>query len=286
MTWVLEEAPGVRPHLVAALLGLANHADRDGRGSFPSQATLARYARKTDRAIRNDLDQLEADGLIARGDQRLVEHLPADERPVVWDLAVDRKQVPPGKGTGSTVPPGSPVPAGSTASEGPEAQCQEDRKHSSDKPTAEPRDEPKNSPSGSSTRERTRGTRIPDEFPVTDDMRRYARHHAAETLGREPAERFDAWLDRKHLDFVDYWHEKSGAAAVKRDWTRAWQRWMRAEIERSAERPPTNGARASPEVRPHNGLMLSDRTIARIEDNARFQAMDAAEAQLALGARS
>jgi len=91
ITWVLEEAVDVRPHLVATLIGLANHADGDGRGAYPSQATLARYTRKTPRGVRNDLAQLEADGLIARGNQKLVQHIAADERPIVWDLRLDRK---------------------------------------------------------------------------------------------------------------------------------------------------------------------------------------------------
>lgn len=91
ITWVLEEAVDLRPHLVATLIGLANHADGTGQGAYPSQATLARYARKTPRGVRNDLAQLEADGLIERGDQRLVQHIAADERPVVWNLRLDRK---------------------------------------------------------------------------------------------------------------------------------------------------------------------------------------------------
>lgn len=91
ITWVLEEAVGLRPHLVATLIGLANHVDGTGQGAYPSQATLARYARKTPRGVRNDLAQLEADGLIERGDQRLVQHIAADERPVVWNLRLGRK---------------------------------------------------------------------------------------------------------------------------------------------------------------------------------------------------
>lgn len=91
ITWVLEEAADLRPHLVATLIGLANHAGSDGAGAYPSQATLARYARKSPRGVRNDLAQLEEDGLIERGDQRLVQHIAADERPVVWNLRLDRK---------------------------------------------------------------------------------------------------------------------------------------------------------------------------------------------------
>lgn len=89
ITWVLEDAPGLPPHLVGVMIGLANHADRDGRGAYPSQALLSKYARKSERSVRRDLTELEeVVKLIWRGDQRLVQHLRADERPVVWDLAM------------------------------------------------------------------------------------------------------------------------------------------------------------------------------------------------------
>ena len=92
ISWALNDAPGVPAPLVVVLIGLANHAGPDGRGAYPSQATLARYARKDPRTVRRDLARLEALGLIRRGDQRLVEHLPADRRPVVWDLAVECRE--------------------------------------------------------------------------------------------------------------------------------------------------------------------------------------------------
>lgn len=68
------------------LLGLANHADQLGRGAFPSQATLAKYAQCSVRSVRRKLDGLEAAGVIRRGDQRLVDHRRPDQRPIVWDL--------------------------------------------------------------------------------------------------------------------------------------------------------------------------------------------------------
>lgn len=128
ISWVLEDAPDVPVHLVSTLLALANHADRHGRGAYPDQETVAWYTRKSDRAIRNDLVELRKRGLIREGDQRLVSHIPADERPVVYDLALDQpKRIRPPKkrkdrkhtsarkpeGTGSTLP--------TEQSEGPEA---------------------------------------------------------------------------------------------------------------------------------------------------------------------
>lgn len=88
ITWVLHEAPGCPPQLVSTLIGLANHADPHGRGAYPGQGMLASYTRKSERQVRRDLAEAERLGLIRRGDQRLVAHIPADRRPVVWDLVM------------------------------------------------------------------------------------------------------------------------------------------------------------------------------------------------------
>jgi len=86
IAWVLDEAPGVPARLLATLIVIANHADTYGKGAWPSQATMARQTRKSDRAVRADVLQLEELGLIVRGDQRIVLHIRSDRRPVVWDL--------------------------------------------------------------------------------------------------------------------------------------------------------------------------------------------------------
>ncbi|MEU5726859.1 helix-turn-helix domain-containing protein [Micromonospora sp. NPDC047738] len=92
VSWALSYAPDVPPQCLAVLIGLANHADAAGRAAFPSQERLAHYARKTVRSVRRDLDELERLGLIRRGDQRHTAFLPADRRPVVWDLATHRRR--------------------------------------------------------------------------------------------------------------------------------------------------------------------------------------------------
>lgn len=91
MIWALEEAPDVPAHCLGTLMGLANHADKQGRGSYAGQKLLGDYARKTDRQARSDLAALLERGLIRRGDQSLVSHIPTDARPIVYDLAMERK---------------------------------------------------------------------------------------------------------------------------------------------------------------------------------------------------
>lgn len=84
--WALKHAPVRDPLAHLVLIGLADHAGDDGRNARPSRTTLARYARCSTRSVQNKLQDLEADGLIVRGDQRQTEHLRGDRRPVVYDL--------------------------------------------------------------------------------------------------------------------------------------------------------------------------------------------------------
>jgi len=87
--WVLRDAPGVQAQWVGVLMGLAEHADKHGRGSYPSAATLAEYARKSERQVRYDLEHLAEAKLIRPGDQTLADKLPGNRRPVVYDLAME-----------------------------------------------------------------------------------------------------------------------------------------------------------------------------------------------------
>ncbi|WP_157635556.1 helix-turn-helix domain-containing protein [Nostocoides japonicum] len=71
------------------LIALAKHTPRaDGSGAYPSQETLAEAIATTPRAVRRGLVVLLERSLIKRGDQGLVDHLPGNKRPVVYDLAV------------------------------------------------------------------------------------------------------------------------------------------------------------------------------------------------------
>jgi len=71
-----------------------------------------------------------------------------------------------------------------------------------------------------------RGTRIPDDFAVTGDMRAWA---AKELPGVNTA-----WETSK---FIDYWRGLSGAKSVKADWNSTWRNWMRRQAEEGTGRP-------------------------------------------------
>ena len=86
VAWALNDADVMDATEVLVLIGIANHADKTGRGAYAGQATLAHYARCSDRTVRRKLAALEERGMIRRGDQAAAVHIPAAVRPVVWDL--------------------------------------------------------------------------------------------------------------------------------------------------------------------------------------------------------
>lgn len=69
---------------------------------------------------------------------------------------------------------------------------------------------------------RKRGTRIPDNFEVTEHMREWATKNAPFID-----------LDRETANFSDFWSGKSGADATKIDWLATWRKWMRTASDRT-----------------------------------------------------
>lgn len=120
MIWVAENAPVYNTGRLAVLYALADRASDDGTGAWPSQDWIAYRARCDARTVRRHLKDLEAAGIIRRGDQRLVSYLPSNHRPVVWDLnmALTREDHPGqnDRPTGSVDPVGrSECPPGQNA---------------------------------------------------------------------------------------------------------------------------------------------------------------------------
>ena len=88
MGWALLDSPVINAEERLILVALADTADADGRGAWPSHDTLAERALVASRTVRRRLDALESRGVIARGDQSRVSYLRPDHRPVVWDLMI------------------------------------------------------------------------------------------------------------------------------------------------------------------------------------------------------
>lgn len=88
VAWALEWAPVKNPQEHVLLIAMANHAHEDGRNAWMSTRKLAERARCSTRTAQRHIDEMEARGLIVRGDQRQVEFIRAGHRPVVWDLSM------------------------------------------------------------------------------------------------------------------------------------------------------------------------------------------------------
>lgn len=84
--WGLKDAPAADTAERVILTIMGEAADEDGCTCYLAQSTIAGRALLSDRTVRRKLADMEARGVIARGDQRAVEHIPADQRPIVWDL--------------------------------------------------------------------------------------------------------------------------------------------------------------------------------------------------------
>lgn len=95
VAWALDarQTGPISPDVRLVLVKLADHASPDGRGAYPSTVTLAEHLGITPRSVKRSLAQLRDAGLIGVGDQRLVEHIRGDRRPVVYDLALDGVQL-------------------------------------------------------------------------------------------------------------------------------------------------------------------------------------------------
>ncbi len=94
LTWAIYEIGSTLKDASAyrVLLILADNANDEGRGAYPSASTIAEETGMSLRTVRNKLNDLEAAGIIMRGDQALADYLPANRRSVVWDLNLDNNR--------------------------------------------------------------------------------------------------------------------------------------------------------------------------------------------------
>jgi hypothetical protein len=244
MTWVWEHS---RSKLSArlVLLAIADHANGDGVDAFPSMAQLAHKTGLSERGVQMAVAELvrlgelhvSAGGGRGRTNRyRVLMVNPAEDAP--FDAGNPEEKTVnsenPAEITVNSVRE-TPQPAtGNPAGSAPGTK-------------REPRATVKNSPTGSSTR--TRGTRIPADFEITEPMRTWAYGQAAEVLGREPDRpKLDGWLTRWTAEFVDYWSGRAGREAVKLDWTATWRNRVRTKLDDAARQitqPIHNGHKPS-----------------------------------------
>jgi len=234
----------------SVLMVMAEVADPVGCGVRLSQKSIAERSELTERTVRRAWVLLEEKGFIRRGDQRLVAHLPASHRPIVWDLDLtlevaaeptsrpdtvspqtghsdpsDRTEIPPCADTESPHPrTESPVTTGQDVPSPPDTV--------SDKASLEPSLEPSVEPSSFSSpktakRRRKPETALPDSWRPNDSHNKLARELG---LSTEEA-RFELDQFRDHAQQND---------RRCRDWDAAFRNWLRIAAKRN------NGNRRRP----------------------------------------
>lgn len=95
IAWALSQQIVKQQAARHVLLCLANYAGEDGKNAFPSVARLVAETGLSERAVRNNLRELEEMGVLRRGNQAIAAAFieRADRRPVVYDIALERGAV-------------------------------------------------------------------------------------------------------------------------------------------------------------------------------------------------
>ncbi len=211
-----------------AVLVYASLSSRAGMGAiFPSQATIAEESGLSERTVRTMLRELEDLGVVRRvrravpGARRSTDAYTLHPNGLPADVAA-RSDLP------------ADLPAKEDRSTGNELQ-------------ATPLIEVDREEVDNEVAPRKRGTRIPEPFLLTAEMRRWG---ADEVPGLD--------LDQHTREFVDHWRAASGQNAVKVDWVATWRNWMRKAHRWNA--PKTQ--RPTPDDRLRDGIERGQRLAA------------------------
>lgn len=221
MTWVWDHSAS-RGSDRLVLLAIADCASEDGSNAYPSMAELVRKTGLSERAVQYAIRELVSLGelfvaanggprgcnryRVVMADDGVQEMHPAPDAPP-QDVRGARNA---GVQTVHPLKGADPAPGvhevrskGATGAPG---------------TVLEPSVEPSKT---TSTKSSKRGTRIPDDFTVTPEMRRWAQEHVGQLAGRGETE-----------NFIDYWRSATGRNATKLDWVAAWRLWMRNAANR------------------------------------------------------
>jgi hypothetical protein len=245
------------PTMTDAELRLAMYLARRPPGWVVIPAVVAKEIKRNERHwVRPTLRLLAARGILVAGRERgeraqfgAVTYRICREELV----APDSKENPrsgPATGKPSMVPPAETIEDQAFPQVGPQAQSpstappaetqnprsdhgRSDRARSNDRrkrTDKEPRTDKEQTPTsplrGEVPPKPNRGTRIPDDFReqlfADKAAGAWFREHCPGVNVREETD-----------NFVDYWTQRSGAIASKRDWIAAWRNWMRDEQKKT-----------------------------------------------------
>lgn len=223
------------------LLAIADHANDDGLDAFPSLARLARKTGMTERGVHKAIQalcllgelQVTAGGGRGRSNRYRVVMLDYETLNDVPSSDGNPERDSRNEILGTTFHERDSM---NTATENPEPRSTEPSFNRPKKISSSKRSSP-----------RTRGTRIPDDFAVTPEMRDWAKEHVPELAGQRETEKF-----------INYWRAKAGAGASKLDWVATWRNWML----NAADRLPQGRA---PATRPAGNDIDWDAAMRRAE---------------------
>lgn len=220
--WVLRHGPGRddRP-AHAVLVTVADAANRDGEHSYPGIQAMMDGSGYTRSTVFDALKRLLAEGYLEVEEQgggrgrstvyRIPGVMDPDWYPTVIEARTETVRQP-----DPSVEQNSPETVQLTELNGPETvQLAPDA----------PIDRTGTVLNGNGAR---RGSRLPDAFIVTAEMREWATENVPEVDLRDQTARF-----------CDYWRDQSGARALHLDWVGTWRNWMRrANDDRGRGRGP------------------------------------------------
>lgn len=211
-SWALNDAPVEDPVLVLVLVAMAERANDDGTATYQSVSTIAHKARISVRTCHTRLRQLEEAGLIRRGNQDFTAHLKANNRPVVYDLAVHLTR------GAISAPLQDKAPRGATSGSLGVQRVADNSSLDSSRDSSGLFEAPQPVVKAKKNR-----TTVPDKFSVTAEMKEWV-------LGNAPtvAHEID-YQTRKFLDSA----RSNGRTYV--DWPAAWRNWMRNAVEFKAQ---------------------------------------------------
>ncbi|MBS1674100.1 MAG: helix-turn-helix domain-containing protein [Actinobacteria bacterium] len=207
------------------LIALADLAD-EKHSCYPGQKALAAMTGASEVTVRRAIARMEEQGLLTREERRNEAGYKSSDRyflQVGVSLESHRSIRP--VGDDLTGQPGQISPV-----------TQDDLTGQSDRYIEEYPPETHQRPTSGP---RKRGTRIPDPFLLTAEMKAWA---AAEVPGLD--------VVAHTREFVDHWRGESGAKATKLDWVAAWRNWMRKAHRWNAPKQQ----RATPDDRVRDGL--------------------------------
>lgn len=198
----------------SVLTYLASCASDDGT-CYPGQETIARVTRLSVRSVRGALKDLEDWGLITREyRRRSSDNMRTSDGYVLHVDKSYRQEVPvtiesPAKNVTES-------PANDSASHRQITHESPARAAGQEQPVHNSQYEQQGLAQPAKIAGSPRGTRVPEDFPVSAAMREWAGANAP-----------SANVDVETAKFVDHWKAAPGAKGVKSDWLAAWRNWLR-----------------------------------------------------------